>query len=148
MSFEIRELRLEDYDAALALWQRCPGIGLSNADSLYALKKFLQRNPGLSFVAFTGDELVGTVLSGHDGRRGFLYHLAVDPRQRRQGLGRALAERALSALKAEGIQKCHILVYRDNEDGKAFWQSFGWKMRSEIDLLSYDIDVSGKESPC
>ena len=145
---ELREFRATDYEDAFSLWNRCKGMGLSDADSPCAIRAFLERNPGMSFVLTIGEKLVGTVLCGHDSRRGYLYHLAVDPQYRRQGLGKQLALAALSALKAAGIHKCHIFVYRSNESGKAFWQSFGWKLRTEIDLLSYDIEPNEGQTPC
>jgi ribosomal protein S18 acetylase RimI-like enzyme len=93
-------------------------------------------------------QVVGTTLCGQDGRRGYLYHLAVDPKYRRQGLGKQLTQASLVGLKSLGIQKCHIMVYRNNESGKAFWQRLGWKLRSDIDLLSYDVDIAGESCSC
>lgn len=77
MKFQIDEMRLEDYDEAYTLWQNCPGIGLSDADSRCAIQRFLERNPGLNFIARQEGTLIGTCLCGSDGRRGYLYHLAV-----------------------------------------------------------------------
>jgi ribosomal protein S18 acetylase RimI-like enzyme len=148
MSLELREFTDADYEDALALWKRCEGIGLSAADSPCAIKGFLERNIGTSFVAVMDGKLVGTSLCGQDGRRGFLYHLAVDPDYRRQGIGKKMAEASLNALQALGIQKCHIMVFRNNENGKVFWQTSGWKLRNDIDLLSYTIDSSDSKSPC
>lgn len=148
MSLELREFTAADYEEALALWKRCEGIGLSQADSPCAVKSFLQRNSGTSYVAIQAGKLVGTSLCGHDGRRGYLYHLAVDPDYRRRGIGKKLAEASLSALQVSGIQKCHIMVFRKNENGRAFWQASGWNLRSDIDLLSYNIDTSDSKSPC
>lgn len=148
MSLEIREFTPADYEAALALWKRCEGIGLSDADSPCAIKKLLARNPGMSFVAVLDGELVGTSLCGHDGRRGFLYHVAVDPAQRKKGLGKLLAQTSLKALEAEGIQKCHIMVFHSNESGKVFWKNTGWIPRPDIDVLSYNIDTGDSKSPC
>ena len=132
MPLVLREILTSDYDAALALWKRCDGIGLSAADERCPVNRFIARNPGLCFVALMDNELVGTVLCGNDGRRGYLYHLAVDPRFRKQGLGGQLAERSLEGLRAAGIQKCHILVYESNKSGQTFWQHTGWIPRPEI----------------
>lgn len=148
MPVEIREFLHSDYETALTLWNRCEGIGLSEADELRPLLRFLERNPGMSFVALDGNELVGTVLCGNDGRRGYLYHLAVDPRYRHQGLGRRLSEKSLEALKAAGIQKSHIMVYGTNENGLKFWSEGGWKTRPEIVLMSYTIAGDNEKSQC
>lgn len=148
MTYTIYEMKKEDYAEAYALWQRLPGIGLSDADSSCAIGRFLDRNPGLCFVARQGAEMVGTCLAGSDGRRGYLYHLAVDPIVRRQGIGQALVEKTFEALKALSIQKCHIMVFKDNELGLSFWQASGWKLRNDIAILSYDLIDADKASPC
>ncbi len=139
MGATIREMRLEDWDAVTALWSRTPGIGLSEADSRKNIGIFLQRNPGLSFVAEDEEGLVGAVMSGHDGRRGFLYHLAVDPGKRRGGVGRALVDRCLSGLAALGLRKCHIFVFADNEEGKRFWSRTGWEQRFDLIVMSRSV---------
>lgn len=148
MTYTIYEMKKDDYAEAYALWQRLPGIGLSEADSSCAISSFLERNPGLCFIARQGGEMVGTCLAGSDGRRGYLYHLAVDPKVRRLGIGQALVEKTLEALKASGIHKCHIMVFKDNELGLSFWQASGWKMREDIAILSYDLVNTDKASPC
>lgn len=129
-----------DYDAVYALWKAMPGIGLSTADNREAISRYLERNPGMSFVARDGSKLVGAVLCGHDGRRGYLHHLAVDPDYRRQGIGQRLVDACLQALKATGINKCHIFVYGDNVSGQAFWEAISWRERPELVLMSRDID--------
>lgn len=141
MSVAIREMARSDYDSALALWQSTEGMGLSAADSREAIARYLERNPGLSFVAVTGEgALVGAVLCGHDGRRGYLHHLAVREDFRRQGLARALVERCLACLKAEGIDKCHIFVYHTNTLGRNFWQGMDWAERETLVIMSKDIE--------
>ncbi len=129
-----------DYAAVHALWSACEGIGLhDDVDSQAGIIRYLERNPGLSFVGRDGERVVGAVLAGHDGRRGYLHHLAVHPAARRLGLGRELVAAALAALKAQGIGKCHIFVFRDNPEGRAFWESCGWRLREDIDLLSITV---------
>ena len=129
-----------DYDEAAALWAASEGVVLRGADSREAVTRYLARNPGLSFVARDGDgRLVGAVLAGHDGRRGYLHHLAVDPAHRRRGLGRALAQRSLDALAHAGITKCHLMVVRENAAAQAFWARTGWSARDDIVLMSRTI---------
>ena len=132
----LRPFRPEDIAAARALWQATPGVGLSAADAPQALAAFLARNPGTSFVAESEGRLVGTILVGHDGRRGLIHHLAVAGDQRRAGLGRALVEAGLSALHSQGIDKCHLMVFADNAEGAAFWTAIGATRRAELDLFS------------
>jgi putative acetyltransferase len=137
---EIRAMTIADYDDTLTLWNATEGLGLSAADSREAISRYLARNPEMSFVACGEDgTLVGAVLCGHDGRRGYLHHLAVRSDCRGHGLGRALAERCLEALRAEGIDKCHLFVKRSNAAGQSFWQHTGWTERSLV-LMSRDIE--------
>lgn len=143
MSFEIREMTIADYDAVLALWQATEGVGLSAADSRDAIERYLVRNPGMSFVACSSEteqsEIVGAVLAGHDGRRGYLHHLAVRPAYRKQGLGQALVERSMICLRAEGIEKCHLFVFKQNEIGRTFWEHIGWTERETLLIMSRDV---------
>jgi len=144
----IAEMMAADYEDAISLWKRCEGIGLSDADERDPLSRFLDMNPGLSFTAHVDGALVGTCLCGTDGRRGYLYHLAVDPQARRQGIGRALVDKTLQALLDRDIHKCHIMVYSENTLGLAFWKQTGWVLRPEITLMSYSLSEDNKGCPC
>lgn len=148
MSIKISEMTAGDYEEALALWKRCPGMGLSDADEKAPLIRFLQRSPGLSSIARDDALLVGTCLCGSDGRRGYLYHLAVDPDYRRQGIGRDLVEMVFTRLRDLDIHKCHIMVYGTNEVGLAFWKQDGWVTRPEIVLMSRDVDRRDRTGGC
>ena len=139
MALAYRPMTMADYEPALALWKATEGMGLSSADEPAAIERYLLRNPGMSFVAYDEAELAGTVLCGHDGRRGYLHHLAVSAGYRRQGVGRELARCALAALHAEGIEKCHLFVYSKNQLGRAFWCAAGWHERPELVLMSTDV---------
>ena len=142
-------LTIADYDEVIALWRACEGIGLSDADERERIAAYLARNPGMSFVARVDGVLAGAVLCGHDGRRGYLHHLAVDARFRRLGLGRQLTERCLAALTAAGIRKCHLFVLEGNRDGLAYWQTVGWTRRTGIAIHSIELDgASGDACPC
>jgi ribosomal protein S18 acetylase RimI-like enzyme len=129
-----------DYSAARKLWESIEGIGLSEADSPEAIARYLQRNSGLSFVAVAGVQLVGTILCGHDGRRGFIHHLAVRPDRQRQGIGSELLRRALRALAAEKIEKCHLFVFRKNASGCEFWRRIGGEERVDLAMFSLSPD--------
>jgi putative acetyltransferase len=124
-----------DIAEAIALWKRTEGLGLGESDTPQAVTKFLAHNPGFSFVTRSGAVLVGTVLCGHDGRRGYVHHLAVDPEHRRQGIGRRLLARSLARLHEAGIAKCHAFVFQSNPCAELFWAPAGWTLRE--DLLVY-----------
>lgn len=138
-AISIRPFTIEDYPAVYVLWQATEGVGLSSADEEPAIAAYLARNPDLSFVAVSAGTPVGTILGGHDGRRGYIHHLAVAPAFRRQGIGRALVTRCLAGLTIEGIQKCHLFIYGENETGRAFWQALGWQLRHDIQIMSYKL---------
>jgi len=130
---------MTDYDAAVALWRKTEGIGLSEADERPHIESFLRHNAGMSFVAEEGGRIVGAVLCGTDARRGFLHHLAVDASRRRSGIGRGLVDRCLGALAERGMRKCHLFVMADNLEGKRFWQRIGWEERTTLVVMSHDV---------
>ena len=134
-----REMRIDDYSAAYKLWENTEGMGLSAADSKQEITRYLNRNPGLSQICEdVNGSIAGTALCGHDGRRGFLYHVAVSKSHRGQGIGRELVRRCLNKLHEEGIAKCHLMVIGDNELGQEFWRGLGWLYRDGIALYSKD----------
>ncbi|WP_161496571.1 GNAT family N-acetyltransferase [Clostridium thermosuccinogenes] len=135
----IQEMQIEDYDEVYKLWSNTPGMGLSDADKKENIQKFLLRNKGLSYVCRHGDRIIGTVLCGHDGRRGHIYHVTVVEEYRGKGIGRRLVETSLEKLKSEGINKCHLVVFADNAVGNAFWASTGWDKRKDIFIYSKSI---------
>jgi ribosomal protein S18 acetylase RimI-like enzyme len=139
----VRAMTMADYDEAIALWRSCEGIGLSASDEREPIARFLARNPGHSFVARDGEVLVGALLCGHEGRRGYLHHLSVAPSHRELGLGRELVRSALDALEGAGIPKCHLFVLSDNEEGLGFWRRVGWAERVELRVCSRALEGGG-----
>jgi ribosomal protein S18 acetylase RimI-like enzyme len=139
MTINIHEMRIEDYPEIYSLWENSDNIGLSKADSLHGIKNFLERNPGMSFTAWKDGKLIGTVLCGHDGRRGYIHHLMVHPDYRRQGLGNSLVSRTMFALTRIGIQKVHLFVFEENQNGIKFWENLGWTKRVELTMMSQQI---------
>ena len=125
---------------ARELWSRTPGVGLSAADEDAPLARFLLRNPGLSHVVELDGAVVGTILCGHDGRRGLIHHLVVSPGLRRRGYGRLLLDTGLQGLRAAGIDKVHVLVFQSNAVGHAFWTGAGARERVELTLFSLPTD--------
>lgn len=130
---EIRPLTPADYPAAQALWHSCRGMGLNDVDdSPEGFTRFLLRNPTTCFAALEAQRLTGVILCGHDGRRGYIYHTAVSPQARGEGIGRALVDAALAALREEGIAKAALVVFKRNEDGNAFWERMGFTAREDL----------------
>ena len=133
----IRPMTIEDYDEVYAMWLITSKRALSSADERGQIERYLKRNEGLSQVALIDGKIVGTVLAGHDGRRGFIHHMAVLPEYRRRHIGHSLAEKAIEKIKSECIEKTHIFCYRDNETGQNFWRDFGFVKRDDIFDFSY-----------
>ena len=136
---EIRPMTAADLGAARRLWRTSPGIGLNESDSPANLRTFLGRNPGLSQVARQGRRLLGAVLCGHEGRRGYLHHLAVAPEARRTGIGKRLVTACLESLADLGIPKCSLFLFANNESGLAFWQRLGWRDRRDLVILQAPV---------
>lgn len=136
-SIEIRPMTAEDYDEIFAMWQMTTKRALSEADSRENIKFYLNRNPGMSKVAVADGEIVGTVLCGHDGRRGFIHHMAVKEDFRRHNIASKMAKAAIQSLQSEGIGKTHIFCYTNNNLGQSFWSALGWQKREDVFVYSY-----------
>ena len=134
---ELREFLPADYDAVVALWRSAEGVVMRDADEREPLSAYLEQHRGLSFVATQDDMVVGAVLCGTDGRRGYLQHVAVAETHRRRGIGKALVDQSIRALAERGIDKCHLMVLADNTQAQAFWSRVGWKDRSDVRLMSH-----------
>ena len=139
MEIQTREFRIDDYDAAVALWNRVEGLDVAEGDDRETIGRFLGRNPGLSRIAAEGTEIVGAVLCGHDGRRGYIYHLAIDPKYHGRGLGRRLIDECLAGLKCTGVERANILVAKDNPRGLEFWRRCGWEDLDGAAAMGRDV---------
>lgn len=130
---QIRKMLFSDYDSVYNLWLNTPGMGLNTTDDSEAgIEKYLLRNPNTCFVAERNGEIIGVILSGHDGRRGLIYHMAVKASERERGVGNALLECAVEALKNEGISKVYTIVFKKNEIGNAFWEKRGFTVPDDV----------------
>jgi N-acetylglutamate synthase len=135
----IREFRIGDYGAAVELWNKVEGIEIAEGDSREEIADLVSRNPGSNWVAEDGSAIVGVALCGHDGRRGHIYHLAVEPAYQRIGLGKRLVDKCLSGLRAAGIRRAIILVANNNPRGRFFWRRSGWEDVPGVDVMGIDL---------
>lgn len=132
-STQIRIMTIADYDALYDLWLHIAGMGLNTTDdSREGIAQYLKRNPTTCFVAEADGKLIGVIMAGHDGRRGFIYHTAVLPEHRKQGIAMALVDHAMQALEAEGIHKTALVVFASNELGNGFWEHIGFTKREDL----------------
>lgn len=133
--YRLEPMAIEDYKGVVALWKKTEGVGLNESDSRSNIRGYLKRNPGMSYVVRDHERIVGAVLCGHDGRRGYLHHLAVARTHRGRGLGKALVDACLKSLSKAGVLKCTIFVFRDNGDGETFWKNQGWVKRDDLGMM-------------
>lgn len=141
MAMDIEVMKISHYENVLKLWQSTEGMGLRNLDdSKEGIQKFLDRNPYTSFVAMENNKVIGTILCGHDGRRGFIYHTAVDENYRGRSIGRKLVNRAIEALKKEKINKSALVVFTTNKIGNNFWKSIGWEKRDNLNYYNLSLN--------
>ena len=137
----VRIMTIEDYEGVYALWKKIKGFGIRSIDdSKEGVARFLKRNPTTSVVAEKDGRIVGSILCGHDGRRGCLYHVCVDEDYRRHGIGKRMVVFAMKALKEEKINKVSLIAFTENDLGNAFWNTIGWTER--LDLNYYDFTLN------
>ena len=140
-TLESREFRMSDYDAAVRLWEKVEGVEIAEGDSREDMERYLTQNPNLSRIVQDGDALVGVALCGHDGRRGFIYHLAVEPAYQQKGVGRQLVRECVEGLRSLGLKRALILVAADNPQGEAFWKRCGWEDVPGANVMGIDLEI-------
>lgn len=124
---------IDDYDIVYELWISCAGMGLNNIDdSRDGIEKFLNRNPDTCFIAEEDRKIIGIIMAGNDGRRGYIYHTVVSPCNRSKGIGKKLVAKALEALKDLGIIKVALVVFDKNDEGNIFWEKLGFEKREDL----------------
>jgi ribosomal protein S18 acetylase RimI-like enzyme len=143
---KIRTMTIADYPRVYELWQGAPGVCLRRLDdSEGGIKKFLDRNPGCSFVAELHGELAGAVLSGHDGRRASIYHTVVTEKFRGRGIGKALVNAVEKAMRGAGITKIGLAALKSNIGANRFWKALGYSVREDI---AYRDKSQNPENDC
>ncbi|EIY4754886.1 GNAT family N-acetyltransferase [Vibrio cholerae] len=133
-----REMDISDYNEVIALWATTENLSLRDADSQPNIEAYLKRNQGLSFVAVSDSLVIGAVLVGTDGRRGYVQHVAVSSDFRGQGIGKSLIQKATDALSRIGISKTHLFVLIENVAAQDFYTKLDWYPRDEIRMFSYN----------
>ena len=136
----IRTMTMEDYEAVYDLWIHTPGMGLNTLDdSRDGIGKYLRRNPSTCFVAEEDGTVTGALIAGHDGRRGYIYHLAVRQQYRKRGIGKRVTEAAMEALEKEGIHKVSLVAFKRNDVGNGFWEAQGFSVREDLVYRNKEI---------
>ena len=140
--YTVRAMQMEDYPRIYTLWTGIEGFGIRSIDdSKEGVERFLKRNPETSIVAEAEGEIIGTILCGHDGRRGCFYHVCVKQGFRKQGIGKAMAVAAMKALQAQQINKVCLIAFLDNQVGNQFWKSVGWTFRNDLNYYDFVLNT-------
>lgn len=143
----IRAMTSEDYDNVHALWMKIKGFAIRSIDdSREGVERFLTRNPGISVVAEEDGKIVGAILCGHDGRRGCMYHVCVDPDYRLKGIGKSMVVFAMEALRKEKINKVSLIAFTQNDVGNAFWKEIGWTKREDLNYYDFTLNTENIEA--
>lgn len=148
--YHVRPCREADIETVIALWQQLPGIVLRTDDSPAAIERFLLQGQGSGWVAEVDGRVIGAVLAGQDGRRGYLYHLAVAELWQRLGIGWALVDAVLQEMTAAGITRHHVMVLADNAQAHGFWEQLGWRQRQDVLVYTHseeDVDAAAATAP-
>lgn len=139
----IRAMQITDYEQVRNLWMKIKGFGIRSIDdSKEGIARFLERNPGISVVAVEDDQIVGAILCGHDGRRGCLYHVCVDPEYRLRGIGKEMVVHCMEQLHAEKISKVSLIAFTENDIGNAFWKEIGWTKREDLNYYDFTLEAA------
>ncbi|MCM1087718.1 MAG: GNAT family N-acetyltransferase [Muribaculaceae bacterium] len=137
----IRTMTIEDYDEVRSLWLSIKGFGIRSVDdSREGVEAFLKRNPLTSVVDIEDGKVVGSILCGHDGRRGCLYHVCVAKDYRMRGIGKAMVVFCMNALKKENINKVSLIAFTKNDIGNAFWRRIGWTKREDLNYYDFTLN--------
>lgn len=141
-NFKIRTMTPDDYDGVHALWMTIRGFAIRSIDdSKEGVEKFLRRNPTTSVVAEIDGKIVGSILCGHDGRRGCLYHVCVDENYRMHGIGKSMVVFCMKELQKEGISKVSLIAFTSNDIGNAFWKKIGWTKREDLNYYDFTLNT-------
>jgi ribosomal protein S18 acetylase RimI-like enzyme len=142
--YRVEKAQLTDMVPMLNLWKATPGLGVGKGDGEDSLRDFMQRNPSTCLVLRIDEGIVATVLGGFDGRRGYIYHLAVHPDYQGKGYGKVLLNQVISELKSLGALKIHLFVFNDNQLAAGFYNHQGWELRQDIQVFSWDATLDNK----
>ncbi|MCR8630562.1 GNAT family N-acetyltransferase [Paenibacillus radicis (ex Xue et al. 2023)] len=130
---QIFPMRIEDYDKIAHFWSKIFGNTISlEFDSRERISAYLKRNPEFSTVAKKGNDIIGTVLCGHDGRSGSLYHVAVSEEYRHKGIANEMVQQSLSLLKQEGFGHAMLFAYLENTTAIQYWKKNGWEALPDV----------------
>lgn len=129
----------KSYIEVIELWKKT-GISVSSSDTKEELEKMYNRNPQLFLLGKMKEKVVGVVMGGFDGRRGYLHHLAIDPEYQKKGYGRLMVDNLIKKFRKLGVHKVHLFIEKNNKEVVKFYQNLGWKIRDDLIMMSFIPD--------
>lgn len=143
---EIKLMTINDCNRVYSLWARTPGMSVYTVDdSPQGLERYLKRNPTTSFIALDDSKTIASILCGHDGRTGYVYHTCVDQQYRETHIGTELLRRSLEALKAENISRVSLLTQKNNLAGNSFWTAKGWTLKRDTNCYELLLNSENRK---
>ena len=131
----VRTFQDSDYEELIQLWRRA-NLGLTLSDISAEIRQFAEFNPNSFFILELDSTIIGSVIATFDGRRGYVYHLAVDPEFQGRGFGGLLMAQTDSYYKTLNVVKVHLMVDSPNDNVIPFYEKLGWVIRDDIILMS------------
>jgi ribosomal protein S18 acetylase RimI-like enzyme len=135
----IEPFNMKDYNTIINLWKKAE-INVGSSDTKEEIEKMLKRNPNLFLVGKINEKIIAVVLGGYDGRRGYVHHLAVDPKYQRKGYGCKLMSELMLRFKLMRIHKIHLFIEKYNISVINFYKKLGWEIREDLVMMSYVPD--------
>ncbi|MFX0031532.1 MAG: GNAT family N-acetyltransferase [Candidatus Hodarchaeota archaeon] len=136
---EIEKFTIENYENIVQLWKKVD-LSITSSDSKEEIERMIKKNPNLSLISKIGGKIVGVVMGGFDGRRGYVHHLAIDPKYQKKGFGRKLMDELMERFRQKKVHKVHLFIEKRNKDVITFYQKLGWEMRNDLVMMSFVPD--------
>ena len=130
---------MESYETVINIWRKS-GISIGSSDTKEELERMLQRNPTLFLIGKINKRIIGVVMGGSDGRRGYIHHLAIDPDCQRRGYGKMIVDCLIEKFRQMGVHKVHLFIEKYNIDVVKFYQNLGWEIREDLIMMSHVPD--------
>ena len=136
---KIEKFTMESYEDIVDLWRKS-GISVGSTDTRDEIERMLQRNPELFLIGKVDNKVIGVVMGGFDGRRGYVHHLAIDPDYQRKGFGTMIMDDIIKKFRKIGVHKVHLFIEKYNKELVEFYKNLGWEIRDDLIMMSFVPD--------
>jgi len=136
---KIENFSLQFYEDVVIIWKKT-GISITSSDTKKEVNVMLNKNPDLCLIAKIDEKVIGVVMGGFDGRRGYVHHLAIDPEYQRKGYGKLLMDELTERFQKKRVHKVHHFIEKHNKDVINFYRKLGWEIRNDLVMMSFVPD--------